>query len=318
MENQLNNKSIIKIVSKWRFHLLIAFILSIVLSSIFSGPTFIEPKYRSYAVIYPSNLIPYSSETATEQMLQIFKSDELRDSIIKHFDLVNYYEINTSRDYFYSALIKTYNENVTIKKTEFESVLVEVLDKNPAHACTMVKELISLFNKKVNTLHKEKSEEVLIITSSQLKQKENQIDSVNNLLSQLSSKYSIIDFESQAKEVTRGYLKTIDGSGAANINNKAVEQLKKNLEEKGGDYILLNNMRTGLIEQYIKLQTEYEIALRDVNKKLTYTNVVSSPIPSDKKVYPIRWLIVFISTLSAMFLAIMIIIYIEKLKNTIK
>jgi len=318
MENQLSNINILKIVSKWRLHLLIVFILSILLSSIFSGPTFIEPKYRSYAVIYPSNLIPYSSETASEQMLQIFKSDELRDSIIKHFDLVNYYDINTNSGYYYSALIKTYNENVTIKKTEFESVLVEVLDKNPMHACIMVKELINLFNKKVNSLHKEKAEEVLIISSTQLRQKENQIDSVTHLLSDLSSKYSIIDYESQAKEVTRGYLKTVDGTGSSNVNNKAVEQMKKNLEEKGNDFNILNNFLTGLIKQYVSLQTEYEVALRDVSKKLTYTNIVSSPIPSDKKVYPIRWLIVFLSTISAMFIAIMIIMYIEKLKKIIK
>lgn len=315
MENQISNINILRIASKWRLHLLVIFILSLLLSSIFSGPFFIEPKYKSYAIIYPSNLIPYSSETATEQMLQIFKSDEIRDSIIKSFDLVNYYKINTNNKYFYSTLIKTYNKNISIKKTEFESVLVEVLDKNPERACEMVKELIKLFNKKVRELHKQKSEEVLIISSKQLIQKENQIDSVNKLLKVLSSDYNIIDFESQAKEVTRGFLKTIDGSGATHVNNNAVAQLKKSLEEKGGDYILLNSFLKGLTEQYIELQTEYEIALRDVNKVLTYTNVVSSPIPADKKDYPIRWLIVFIFTLSTMFISFLIIIYIENLKK---
>jgi len=314
MEKQLSNINILSIASKWRLHLFIVFVLSILLSSIFSGPAFIEPKYKSYAIVYPSNLIPYSSETATEQMLQIFKSDELRDSIIKKFDLVHYYEINTDNKYYYSNLIKTYNRNVTIKKTEFESVLVEVLDKNPEQACKMVKELINLFNKKVKELHKEKSAEVVVITSNQLRQKENQIDSVSKLLKELSSEYNIIDFEAQAKEVTKGYLKTVDGGGSG-VNNKAVVELKKNLEEKGGDYILLNNFLVGLTEQYIELQTEYEIALRDVNKELTYTNVVSSPIPADKKVYPIRWLIVFISTLSTMFISVLVLIYIDKLKT---
>ena len=314
MEKQLSNINILSIASKWRVHLFIVFILSILLSSILSGPTFIEPKYKSYAIVYPSNLIPYSSETATEQMLQIFKSDELRDSIIKKFDLVHYYEINTDNKYYYSSLIKTYDKNVTIKKTEFESVLVEVLDKNPERACIMVKELINLFNKKVNELHKEKSAEVVVITSNQLKQKETQIDSISKLLRNLSSEYNIIDFEAQAKEVTKGYLKTIDGGGS-NVNNKAVAELKKNLEEKGGDYIQLNNFLVGLTEQYIELQTEYEVALRDVNKELTYTNVVSSPIPADKKVYPIRWFIVFISTISAMFISVLVLIYIDKLKT---
>ncbi len=315
MEKQLSNINIIAIAAKWRLHLIIIFILSIVLSVIFSGPKFIEPKYKSYAIIYPSNLIPYSSETATEQMLQLFKSDDLRDSIIVKFDLVNYYKINTNKKYYYSTLIKAYNENVTIKKTEFESVLVEVLDRNPNQACNIVKEMINIFNRKVRGLHKEKSEEVLIITGNQLKQKENQIDSVTKLLSELSATYNIIDYESQAKEVTRGFLKTIDGSGATHVNNKAVEQLKKNLEEKGGDFMLLNNILTGLIDQYIELKTEHEIALRDVNKELTYTNIVSSPIPADKKVYPIRWLIVFIFTLSSMFISLIVMVYLEKIKK---
>jgi len=315
MEKPLSNINILAAFGKWRWHLLIVFAGSIVLSAIFSGPAFIEPKYKSYAVIYPSNLIPYSSETATEQMLQLFRSDELRDSIVVRFDLINYYKINSSKEHYYSTLIRKFNENVTIKKTEFESVLVEVLDRDPVRACEMVKEMINLFNRKVRAMHRQKSEEVLVITTGQLLMKEHQIDSVSNLTKELSSEYSIIDYKAQAEEVTRGYLKTIDGGGASHINSKGVEQLKKNLEEKGGDFILLNDILEGLIEQYIEIKTEHEIALRDVNKELTYTNIVSSPIPADKKVYPIRWLIVFISTLSAMFISMKVIMYFEKQKK---
>ncbi len=295
--------------------MLIVFVGSIVLSSVFSGPTFIEPKYKSYAVIYPSNLIPYSSETATEQMLQLFRSDELRDSLIVKFDLLHYYKINPNKTHYYSELIREYNDNVTIKKTEYESVMLEVLDKDPVRACEMVKEMINLFNRKVRSMHRQKSEEVLVITSNQMKMKEHQIDSVMNLLKELSSEYNIIDYKSQAVEVTKGFLKTIDGAGASHINTKGVEQLKKNLEKKGGDYILLNDILEGLIEQYIEIKTEHEIALRDVKKELTYTNLVSSPVPADKKVYPIRWLIVFISTLSAMIISFMVILYFEKQKK---
>lgn len=314
MEKKLSNINILSLAVKWRLHLLIVFVLSIVLSAVFSGPTFIEPRYKSFAVVYPSNLIPYSSETETEQMLQIFKSEELRDSLVKKFDLINYYEINTNKEYFYSDLIKMFNQNVSIRKTEFESVLVEVLDKNPQRACDMVNELIRLFNKKVRNMHKEKAQEVVVISSRQLREKEAQIDSVSAQLRSMGADFSIYDYESQAKEVTRGYLKTVDG-GASQVNNAAVAEMKKNLEEKGSQFIILNSLLVGLTDQYIELQTEYETALRDVNKALTYTNVVSSPIPADKKAYPIRWLIVFISTLSAMFVALIILIYIEKIKN---
>jgi len=317
IENKFSNNNLIKLILRWRLHLFIIFCLSVILSAIFSGPKFITPKYKSYAIVYPSNLIPYSSETETEQMLQIFKGNDIRDSIIIAFDLANYYKINKGKEHYKTTLIKEYEKNVSIRKTEFESVTIEVLDKDPVHASEMANAIIKYFNRKVRNMHKEKSQEVLIITAKQMALKTAQIDSVSSLINKMSTEYKIIDYEAQAKEVTRGYLKTIDGAGGAQINTKAVEEMKKNLEEKGSDFILLNNYLIGLMEQYIDLKTEYEIALRDVEKDLTYTNIVSYPLPADKKSYPIRWLIVFIATLSTMFVSIMFIIFIDKLKKEI-
>ncbi|MDD3878295.1 MAG: hypothetical protein PHT69_16875 [Bacteroidales bacterium] len=312
MENTLNNTGIIKVLIKWKWHLGIVLIVSVLLSSVFSGPKFIEPKFKSYAVVYPSNLIPYSTETETEQMLQIFRSDELRDSVIKIFDFANYYDINTSSDFYYTKMIRIYEKNIKIRKTEFESVIIEAYDRNPERACDMVKTIISLFNKKVRSLHKARAQEVLIIATGQLEQKSQQIDSIKNIINGISSDYNIIDFEAQAKEVTRGHLKTVDGSGASHVNSRAVEEMKEHLETKGNDYLLYKEVLAGLIEQYIELKTDYEIALRDVEKELTYTNVITSPVPADKKSFPIRWLIVFITTLSAMFLAVLAVVFIEK------
>ena len=213
MEKQLSNINIIAIAAKWRLHLIIIFILSIVLSVIFSGPKFIEPKYKSYAIIYPSNLIPYSSETATEQMLQLFKSDDLRDSIIVKFDLVNYYKINTNKKYYYSTLIKAYNENVTIKKTEFESVLVEVLDRNPNQACNIVKEMINIFNRKVE-------DGILYPNEDDYKlARELMIENINNKVSILKSKMFIKQIKNSSD------LKAVLKSNISPINKKILLNL---------------------------------------------------------------------------------------------
>jgi len=312
MEKILDNSHIIKLLYRWKWPLVIVFTSVILLSSIFSGPRFIEPKYLSYAIVYPSNLIPYSSETETEQMLQIFRSDDLRDSIIRIFNYADYYNINTSEKYHYTRLIKIFQKNVKIRKTEFESVIIEAYDRDPERACEVVKTMMSLFNKKVRAMHREKSLEVVTIASIELEKNQKQIDSVTRIINDLSSEYFIIDFEAQAKEVTRGHLRTVDGSGAAHVNTRAVEDMKTNLETKGNEYLLYKELLTGLIDRYIELKSDYDVALRDVEKDLTYINVVSSPIPADKKTYPIRWLIVFTATLSVMFLATLIIVYIDK------
>jgi len=76
----------------------------------------------------------------------------------------------------------------------------------------------------------------------------------------------------------------------------------------------LNSMLKGLVEQYIELKTDYEVALRDVEKDLTYTNVVSNPIPADKKSKPVRWLIVCFSVFATLFISIAVLLFIEKIK----
>ena len=63
---------------------------------------------------------------------------------------------------------------------------------------------------------------------------------------------------------------------------------------------------------YDRLLTEYERVMSDVTKELTYTNTIIYPEVSDKKVYPIRWLIVSTSTLSAMFLCFLLIYWRER------
>ena len=60
---------------------------------------------------------------------------------------------------------------------------------------------------------------------------------------------------------------------------------------------------------YDRLLTEYERVVNDVTKELTYTNTVVYPEVADKKVYPVRWLIVSTSTLSALFLCFVLVVW---------
>ena len=83
MADYMENVNLIKIVYKWRKQLVIVCIASVVVSLLVSF--LITPMFRSTAVVYPSNLIPYSSETPTEQMLQIFQSEDIKNQLIQKF-----------------------------------------------------------------------------------------------------------------------------------------------------------------------------------------------------------------------------------------
>ena len=80
---------VVNIVLKYKIPLIVIAVLSIILSAVFSSEYFIKPKFKSTAIVYPSNLVPYSTESPTEQMLQLFESDDIRDELIRDFDLFN-------------------------------------------------------------------------------------------------------------------------------------------------------------------------------------------------------------------------------------
>jgi capsule polysaccharide export protein KpsE/RkpR len=315
MENFFNNFKLIKLVIKWRVHLLIVLLLSVSLSILFSCPWFIKPKYKSYAVLYPSNLQPYSNETSTELMLQLFNSDDIRDTLIKKFNLAEHYDIDISNKYYYTQLIRKFESNVNIRKTEYESVIIEILDTDPITACDMVNEMVNLFNKKARKLQKDKSEEVLAIAKDQLDIKQVQLDTLKRKLDELRKDYGILDYTIQTKEASKAYYKSLGGGKNSTLIPGTVSAMIENLQTKGGDFIYLSSLYYAATDAYNKLKENYENALKDVTKQLTYTNYVSSPVPSDKKTYPVRWLIVLVSTVASMILALIVIMLLENIRN---
>jgi len=312
MENYLNNISLLRLILKFKIHLGIILISSIALSVLFSSPTFIKPKYKSEAIIYPSNLIAYSQESSSEQMMQILNSEEIKDSLVKKFDLANHYRIDKDQPYYYSVLSKEFESNVSITKTEYESVRIVIKDEDPKIACNMVKAMMNYFNLKVRMLQREKAKEVLVITSKQLELKTKQIDTIETQLNEIRRKYDILDYDTQTKELYRNYYK------ANSSNKQTINSALINLKEKGGDYQLLNEMLLSEIELMGKIKLDYENALRDANKNLTYINTITYPIPADKKSYPIRWLIVLSSTIASLVLSLFILLAVENYKENKK
>ncbi|MCF8301688.1 MAG: hypothetical protein K9I94_00325 [Bacteroidales bacterium] len=310
MENYFNNLNLLKLVLKWKWHLVVIVIIAGILAVIFSGKQFITPKFKATAIVYPSNIEPYSDESETEQMLQWFNSKDIKDSVIDKFNLGDHYKIKPGNKYYRTVLLNEYKENVSISKTQYESVEIEVMDKNPEMAHKMVNAIIHFFNKKVRHIQTEKFEEMVEVNRKMLKLKEEELDSVKGRLRELSQRYELVDYISQASEVTKGHLGTVEGSGAR-INKQAVRDLKENLEEHGSELLLTQERFSSLTNEYHEAKKLYDEALRYANREFTYTNMVTSPEVPDRKAYPKRWLILLYAVVGAFLMALIIISIIE-------
>lgn len=316
MDKLFTNTNLLKMLFKWKIHLAVILLISILVAVVLSSPIVITPKFKSYAVIYPANILSYSEESETEQMLQFLQSRDIRDHLIAKYDLAQRYKIDSSYKYFQSTIIYEYSKNVKISKTPYESVLIEVFDFDPQVACDMVNDIIYFFNEKMLQTHREKFGEVVDFLQQRLDSKRAEIDSILIVHDDLRINCGIIDFPNQSREVVRGFLRTVDGNNAAaNINTKEVLELKKNLELYGGEWIFYNDRLYNLVDEYSKIKIDLDEANMDFNKEITYANIVSAPFPADKKAYPVRWIIVTISAIGALLLFVVIVMVLENYES---
>lgn len=314
MENYFNNTNLINLLLKWRVHLAVILAVSIVLAVVFSSPFFITPKFKSYAVLYPANVSPYSEESETEQMFQILQSQDIMDSVITRFDLSGHYKIAPDYKYYKTAMYYEYSQNVKTQKTPYDAVSIEVLDKDPEMAANIVNAIIDYYNMKVRRLHNSKYFEVLDMYQKLLAQKEKNIDSLKQALYDLSVQTGLLGYDQSSEEIMRGYLRTVTSGAAAQINTAEVRRLKENMEKAGGQLILLVESIKNEARTYADFKVKYEDALRFYNADMTYCNVVTHPFPADKKSYPIRWLIVAMTFILTLFFSIVVILLAENLR----
>lgn len=319
MDNKQTNSSfrleasgILKIALKWWKPLILVGIISVILAVIFTSPYFIKPLFKSRAVIYPSNIAPYSSENPTEQMLQVFESEDIRDRLIKDFDLYKHYEIDSTDKYHLTTLYGTIKERISASKTEYESAELTVYDTDPLIASAICDSMISYFNNKIITMQRAKYAEVVKINWNQMERKRIEMDSMEIAMKLLRTDYGILEYGEQVKPFSKAYYKAVAEGKAGNGKNSSLDQIEKTFAEKGGEYMNLKEHLWRIRGTYNDLKIIYENSLTNLTKELTFCNVVTRPFPADKKSSPVRSLLILGYALAALFASFIIIIIIEK------
>lgn len=118
------------------------------------GITFFIPKrYVAYAVVYPtkSNSIKnmvvdadFGFEIHADRLIQLFESDEVKKNIMKEFDLVNYYELDTNKPGWKYNLNKNYSKDLQFSRTRYLSVAIEAKFKDPSMAANIANRSVDL------------------------------------------------------------------------------------------------------------------------------------------------------------------------------
>ena len=311
MEKFFDNQRILNLIWKRKFHFIVIGVIAIVLSAIFSGPVFITPKFKSTARVYPTNLWTLSNESETEQMLELLNSNDIKFRMFDAFNLDKVYKIGKENPNYITYMLDIYNTNVSIRKTEFETAEVKVMDVNPERASNMCDSIVHYYNQKVRQIHKAKDKEMVIISENALNKKYTELSLLEKQLDSIRDATGILSFNEQVPELTRGYMNALSNGRGSSSDTKKIEKIYNDFTRSGTQAAFLENKFKQTLHVIDSLTVVNEFYTSEYEKDITYSHVVEYPFPADKKSYPVRWLIVVLSAFSAVFLGLLVFLVLD-------
>jgi hypothetical protein len=92
---------------------------------------------------------------------------------------------------------------------------------------------------------------------------------------------------------------------------REIQRLYDNLLNKGAEAYILESRFNKLTKSIDSLKFLYDINISEAQKMITYSHIVENPLVPDKKAYPVRWIIVAFSLMSALFVALLAFVVLD-------
>jgi len=345
---------------KWRKEILIICAVAALASVIFSGPFFIKPKFKSTVILYPATTnsiskallnensfdrddpLAFGEEEDAEQLIQVLYSDDIRDEIIRKYDLMQHYDIDSTSKTKFTKLYKKYSDNISFRRTEYMSVEIQVLDTKPEMAAKIANDIANLLDLRKNAIQREQALKGLRIVESQFIAKKAFVNQLNDSLNFFRSQ-GVFDYEVQTDHLMEQYVTASAGKSDAEarleiyrsaeknekdtaiVNNSArlagskstLISLQKQLDKLamyGGAYSSVKDQLEKENEELVKLRSRFDKAKIDAEESMPVKFIVNSAKVAEKKHTPVRWLIVVLSTMGAFLMSLLILIAVENFR----
>jgi len=261
------------------------------------------------------DVMQFGEEEQTEQMLQILSSSQIRDKIIEKYDLMDHYGISENARYRRTKLFDTYEENITFRRTEYMAVRITVLDKDPQVAAEIANDIAALLDSTKNSMQKERALKAFRIVEAEYLQEQHEIQMMEDSLTELR-KLGVHDYESQVEMINQQLAIELAKGNKTGI--RVLEDKLSTLALYGGPYVSIRDQLEHEKKQLSEVKAKYEEAKIDAEEVLPQKFVVESAYPAEKKSYPIRWIIILVSTLSAFILSVLVLAMLDSLSRYTK
>lgn len=277
-ENENNDgKNVLLFIFNYRKILAFSIIFGALVSFCVSK-FFIPERFLSYGIIFPTNSNnpistledpKFGQLLEADQLNQLLESETIKDKIIEKFNLIDYYELDTTDLDWEAELTEEYYKDIVIEKSKYMSVIVSAHTKNPQLSADIVNSIIEegdLFRENIF--------------------KSNQLDAYKSIESEFVKQSKLVD--SLKSEIYQ--LK--DASKAENIIYNHIERFKEQKIDDKNLYITSPELEKLIYDYEFEfnrlkyLKGDFQRAELNLNRPFSKTYTISKAKPNFKKHSP--------------------------------
>jgi uncharacterized protein involved in exopolysaccharide biosynthesis len=253
----------------------------------------------------------FGEEEEAEQMLQILESNSIREKVINEFQLIKHYEIDTSKAYWQTKLQKSYENNISSKRTKYGSIQIDVFDESP-DTCALIANTIGTFVDSVM------NQMIRVRVSKEFEVVDREYKRAQEELKELTTQLTTIADSGVVSQEERVALIRAQSEAMNRKDQKAIDYYTSSIrmnQKHGSLYDGLNDERQAKVKLLADLKLRWQQAKSDSEINIAQTFVLNKALVPDKKTYPKKLLIGVIGSLSTFIGLLLLLLVKEKVKE---
>lgn len=291
---------------------------------------FLMPKqYKSTAIVFPARQFSVSKLVVEanagnqedymtmgdaddcEKLMQILNSDDLKMRVANAFNLWKRWKLkDTTFAYHYLKL--KWDEQVTIKRTEYNSIKIEVYDYTANGAAQLANGISDYCDTLRFYMNREISGEVLRIvkgeyenTLARMKELEDSLDVLRSM--------GVLHYKEQVKAYSKSYARAIEKNDVPAM--RRLEAKLDTLKKFGGAYQNIHDNLEKYGAKYPDIKMKYDEALVNYNSLMPLKFVVEKARPNEFKARPRRMMFIAIAVVAANLMGLFLLLLRERFKK---
>ncbi len=324
MIENISAKNLILKIYSWRMKFLWITLGALLVSSVIA--LLISKQYKSVAVLFPArqfsvsklvieanagnqeDYMMFGDADDTEKLMQLLTCDELKLRVANALNLWDRWGIkDTIFELHY--LKQKWEDMVTVKRTEYNSIRVEAYDYTADSAAILANSISDYCDSVRYDMNREVSGKIVKIVKEEydltlIRMKELE-DSLNTL-----RKLGVLHYKEQVKAYAKSHAKALEKGDAAAA--KRIETVLDTLKKYGSAYTTIKDNLDKYSSKYPDIKMKYDEALVNYRAQIPIKFRVEKAKPDEFKARPKRMIIVLISVIAANLLGLFFFLIKEK------